>query len=269
MRTIWTVISTLGLVATLAPAPASAQQSDAGKPAPQLRVNDAYSSPFFDLHPGLTKKEFEEFTAELGSVLRFRQLGDTMTLGRGEVDLSVQFASARIDDSTGAWNNTMSHPTADQHVSASMSFPRIVARFGVSDRVDVGALGGFAPHANYGLVGVDTRIALLKQGPTRPVSVSVRPSLTLLVAPSQVLVGNAGVDVSVSRAFGPVSPYAGVAASTSGAVERSKNVDLDPVSAGASLAYAGLSYRWRALIVSAEVEKGARVRYAFGIGTRF
>ena len=97
-----------------------------------------------------------------------------------------------------------------------MSFPRVVARFGVSDRVDVGALGGLAPRANYGLVGVDSRIALLKQGPTRPVSVSVRPSITLLLAPSELLVGNAGIDLSVSRAIGPVSPYAGVAVSTSG-----------------------------------------------------
>jgi len=267
MRLFWKAIGTLGLVATLAPAPASAQQSDNAGPA--THVSDTHRSPFFDLHPELTKDEFEQVTRELGSVLRFRQLRDTTTVRKGDVDLSVQFANARIDDSKAAWNNTISHPTADQHVSASMSFPRVVARFGVSDRVDVGALGGLAPRANYGLVGVDSRIALLQQGPTRPVSVSVRPSITLLVAPSEVLVGNAGVDLSVSRAIGPVSPYAGVAASTSGAVERSKNVDLDPVSAGASLAYAGLSYRWRPLILSAEVEKGAQVRYAFGIGTRF
>ena len=171
--------------------------------------------------------------------------------------------------SKAAWNDTMSHPTADRHVGAFMTSPRIVARFGVSDRVDVGALGGFAPHANYGVVGADSRIAVVRQGPRWPVSVSVRPNLTLLVAPSQVLVGNAGVDLSVSRSFGAVSPYAGLAASTSGAMERSKSVDLDPVSAGTSLAYAGLSYRGRALLVSAEVEKGTRVRYAFGLGTRF
>ena len=267
MRTFWTAISTLGLVGILVPAPASAQQSDTVTPA--THVDDTYRSPFFDLHPELTKDEFEEFTAELGSVLRSRPLGDATTLGRGKVDVSVQFANMPIDDSKGAWNNTTSRPTADHHRSRSLSFPRVSARFGVSDRVEVGAVGGLAPHANYGLVGADTRIALVKQGPARPVSVSVRPSFTLLVAPSEVLVGNAGIDLSVSRAYGPVSPYAGVAASTSGAVERSKNVNLDPVSAGASLAYAGLSYRWRPLILSAEVEKGDQVRYAFGIGTRF
>ncbi len=267
MRMFWTVIGTVGVVATLAPMSVNAQQTDAAAAA--VHVSDAHQSPFFDLHPELTRDEFQQFTAELGALLRFRQLGDTAPLGRGEVDLGVQFGNASIDDSTPAWNNAISYPKADQHLSSAMSFPRIVGRFGVSDRVDIGVLGGLAPHANYGLVGVDTRIALLKQGPTRPVSVSVRPSLSLLVAPSEVLVGNAGVDLSVSRAIGPVSPYAGVAASSSGAVERSKNVHLDPVSAGASLAYAGMSYHLRPLVLSAEVEKGKQFRYAFAIGTRF
>lgn len=93
--------------------------------------------------------------------------------------------------------------------------------------------------------------------------------MTFLVAPSEVVVGNAGVDLSISRAFGRLSPFAGVAASSSGALERSARVDLDPVSAGNTLSYAGLSYRWRALAMSAQVEKGARVRYAFSLRTRF
>ena len=62
MKTFSTLISTLGLVATLAPAPASAQYADAGRPVPKLHVSDAYSSCFFDLHPELTKEEFAEFT---------------------------------------------------------------------------------------------------------------------------------------------------------------------------------------------------------------
>lgn len=269
MRPFSTAMATLGLVTTLAAAPVSAQPANASGPLPHLHVNDAYSSCFFDLHPELTQGEFEEFAAELGSILRFRQLGGTETLGRGRVDISLQYASTSIDDAKGAWNNTMSHPTADHYLGQSIAFPRIVARFGVSDRVDVGAWGGIDPHSNYGLVGVDTKIALLKQGASRPVSVSIRPSVTSLVGPSEVWVGNASFDLSVSRAVGPVSPYVGVAASASLAVERSNEVALDPATADDSLAYAGIAYRWRALVLSAEVEKGALVSYGFRIGTRF
>ena len=70
-------IITVGLVATLVATPANAQYTSTTKQAPILHVHDDYSSCFFDLHPELTKAEFKEFAGELGSVLRFRQLGDT------------------------------------------------------------------------------------------------------------------------------------------------------------------------------------------------
>ena len=266
MRT-FEVISALGLVAALA-APARAQYPGKG-PAPLLHVDDAHSTCFFDLHPELTQAEFEEFATELGSLLRFRQLADTTTLRKGEVDISVQYASTPIDDSKGAWNNTMSHPAADHYLGQSIAFPRLVARFGVSDRVDVGAWGGLDPRSNYGMVGVDAKIALLRQGPGRPVSVAIRPSITSLVGPSEVWAGNASVDVSVSRAIGPLSPYVGAAASSSLAVERSKDVVLDPATGDNGVVYAGLAYRWRALVLSAEVENGALTSYGLRIGTRF
>ena len=269
MKRFTTVTATIGLAVALMSTPALAQQSQGGTPVPQLHVNDAYSSCFFDLHPELTQVEFQEFTAELGSVLRFRQLGDVAPLGKGHFDIGVQYANTRIDDSKGAWNNTMSHPTADHYLGRSIQFPRIVARMGVSDRVDIGAWGGVDPNANYGIVGIDTKIALIRQGPSRPVTVAIRPSVTSLVGPDEVWVGNSSFDISVSRAFGPWSPYAGIGASSSLGIERSKDVTLENASAGATLSYAGLSYRWRAFVLSAEAENAELTSYGFRVSTRF
>jgi len=206
----------------------------------------------FTVRPGYTQEQLEALADEVGSDLRFRQLGDTATLGRGNADVSVQFAETRLDDSQGAWNHT-----------------RVVARVGVNDRVDVGAWGGLNPNSDYGLVGVDTKILLLREGPSRPVSIAVRPSLTSLVGPSDVWIGTTSVDLSVSRAFGPVSPYTGVAARSSIAFERSADVDLDPADAGGTSSFAGVAYRWRSLSLAGEVEKGENVTYGFRIGTRF
>lgn len=236
MRPFSIVISALGIVMILAPTPASAQP--------------------FDLPPGLTKTEFKEFAAELGSLLRFRQFGDATTLGKGRVDLSVQFASTPLDDSNGGWNN-------------NAAVPGVVARFGVSNRVDVGAWGRYESRSNYGIAGADTKIVLLRQGPSTPVSVSIRPSVAALIGPSEVWAANASIDVAVSRAIGPFSPYAGVATSGSLAVEHSTEVDLEPAVAERSLAYAGVSYRWRTLMLSVEAEKAVAVSYGVRIGTRF
>ncbi len=249
MRRFFTVIGVLAVVAILVVAGrADAQQSDNAGP--------------FEVRSTLTQQQFEAFAAELGSLLRVRQVGDAAPLGRGKVEISAQFANMPFDAAKGVWTTT-------HHLQRSISYPQIVARFGAGDRVDLGAWGGLDPGAKYGLAGFDTRIALLRQSDGRPVSVMVRPSIATLIYPSEVLVGTFSIDASVSRAFGAWSPYAGVAASSSGAVERSKALDLDPATPNRSLAFAGLSYRWRTLVVSAEVETGTRVNYAFRVGKRF
>ena len=139
----------------------------------------------------------------------------------------------------------------------------------MSDRVDIGAWGGYNTGLNYGLVGGEARIALLREGALSPVSLLLRPSVTSLVGPSEVWAANASIDFSVSRAIGPIAPFAGVATTGTLAIERSNDVSLDPATANGSIAYAGLSYRWRSVAVSAEVEKHTHVTYAFRLGTRF
>jgi hypothetical protein len=76
-------------------------------------------------------------------------------------------------------------------------------------------------------------------------------------------------DVAISRAIGRLSPYAGVATTGSIGIERSADVLLDPVAVQGSASYAGMAYRWRALVMSAEVEKAKDTRYGFRVGTRF
>jgi hypothetical protein len=223
------LMGTLALVASLTPVAASAQSAD--------------------LRPGLTAAEFEEFVAGFDSILRFRQLGDATPVGRGNIDVGVHYASTPADD--------------------PISFPRVIGRVGVSDRVDIGVWGGANPRSNWGLAGFDTKIALLQQDTRMPVSVAIRPSVTSLVGPSHVWVGNASIDVSMSRALGALSPYVGVATTASVGIERSRGIDLDPATVEGSLAYVGISYRWRALVASAEVENADHVSYGFRIGTRF
>jgi len=109
----------------------------------------------------------------------------------------------------------------DHYLGSSIAIPRVVARYGVSDRVDMGAWGTADVHSNYGVAGIDSKIALMRQGPGRPVSISIRPSVSSLIGPSEVWAGNASIDVSVSRAVGPLSPYVGFVSSGSLAFERS------------------------------------------------
>jgi hypothetical protein len=245
MKPLSVALTVVAIATILAPVAANAQQSGTAK-TPQMGTA---RSVYFDLPSGLTKDEFADLAAELGSLLRFRQVGDSVTLGRGKFDIGTQFATTPIEGARETLN--------------------VVGRLGVSDRVDVGAWGGYNTGLNYGLVGGEARIALLREGSSSPVSLLLRPSVTSLVGPSEVWAATASIDFSVSRAFGSVTPYAGVATTGTLALERSNDVSLDPATANGNAAYAGLSYRWRSVAVSAEVEKAAHVSYAFRLGTRF
>jgi hypothetical protein len=232
MRTFATVFGATALLAICVPVAARAQIID---------------------RPLVTQTQLQAFADNIGPALRFRQVGDTETVRPGDVEIGVQYGSTSLEDTARTWN----------------SIPNIAARFGIAERADLGAWGSFNSNGRYAILGADTKIVLFNQGPRLPVSVAIRPSLTGLVGASNVWAASAAVDMSVSRAIGPWSPYGGLAASSNVAIARSSAHGLDPATAGDSFAYAGLSYRWRYLVLAGEVDSGPTVNYAFRVGTRF
>src|SRR5262245_15655267 len=95
---------------------------------PVLHVDDRYSECFFDLHPELTQAEFDEFAKEGGVVMHDLQLASAAPIGKGRFEVALDYSRTVIDDSKGAWNNTMSHPQADHWLGDVRAFPRLGAR---------------------------------------------------------------------------------------------------------------------------------------------
>jgi hypothetical protein len=236
---------------------------------PALHVDDSHDECFFDLHPELTQDEFDEFAREGGVVMHDYQLAGAEAIGTGEIEVSLDYTRTVIDDSKGAWNNTMSHPSADHWLGDVRAFPRLGARVGVSERVDVGVWGTVAPGANYGFLGVQSKVTIVRQDESTPVSVAVRPTAAALLGPKELIVADLGVDVSVSHSYKGLAPYLGLAAHTTAAFERSDDVDLDPGTAAHMAAFAGLSYGWKALRLAVHAETGPLTTYAARVGGSF
>jgi hypothetical protein len=252
----------------LAPAASAHPTGHDGEPAP-LHVDDSYDECFFDLHPELTQSEFDRFAKEGSMVMHDHQLTSAEAIGQGEVAVSLDYTRTAVDDSKGAWNNTMSHPTEDHYLGHSFAFPRLGVAVGVSRRVDVGAWGTLSPGANYGFVGISSKVTLLEQDDRMPVSVAVRPTAVSLLGPDELFVADAGVDVSVSRNFNGLSPYLGFNGHTAIAFERSDEVELDNGTASYLAAFVGVSYAWKKLRLAAEAEAGPLTTYAARLGGSF
>lgn len=272
-RPNFAITATLSLLALLAPVGRAQAHGDGhahaldGSP-PQLHVGNDYQSCYFDLHPDLSLSEFRQFAREGGMVVRFQQLAPAATLGAGRLQISAGYTATPINDSDGAWNDTFSHPDAEHWLGNSQQFPRLVVRYGLTDSIDLGAWGSVNPESNYGFAGVDAKVAILRQNAGAPVSVAVRPSVTMLIGPSELWFGNLSADLTVSRNFWGFEPYAGVGGSFTYAMETSDDVELPYVATIDPVAVVGLSYSWRFLTAGAEATFGAVNTYGVLVGTR-
>ncbi len=262
-------VPTLLTLTALEPTAAAHPSGHDGDPAP-LHVDDSYDECFFDLHPELTQEEFDEFAKEGSMVMHDHLLASAEAIGPGQVAVSLDYTSTAIDDSKGAWNNTMSHPTEDHWLGHAIAFPRLGVRMGVSRRVDVGVWGTLAPQANYGFIGLESKVTILEQDESMPVSFAVRPTAVSLVGPDELVVFDTGVDFAVSRNFMGLSPYAGFTGHTTIAFERSDEVELDhPGTAAYMAAFAGVAYDWKNLRLAAQAETGPLTTYAARVGGSF
>ncbi len=259
-------IAALGAVI---PSAVLAHSATTGAGEPVLHVANAYESCYFDLHSDLTQDEFTQFAGEAGTVVRFHQVSSAETLGKWNFDLGVSLSHTTIEDADGAWNNTMSHPEDDHWLGDGKPIPRVVFRMGVLENVDVGVWGSVDPRANYGFVGVESKIGVMQQSEGAPFSVAVRPNFTTMLGPSELWFGTGGVDASISYNFFGLSPYIGLGGMASIAVELTDEVDLSSGKDLSPVAFAGLEYSWKALGAGAEVQMSEMPSYAFRLSARF
>jgi hypothetical protein len=250
---------------TLLSAPIAAWAQDE----PELHVGTDYDSCYFDLHSELTADELQQFAAEGGQIVRSRQLSSAETLGRGKLAVSVDYAYFFIDDTKGAWNNTMSHPDADHYLGKELAFPQLTVRYGVSKRVDLELGGSVNWTSNWGFVGVASKIRILEQGGRMPVSVAVRPSVSALLGPSEMQAVNASADVTVSRNIHGFAPFGGVTMSSTIIIENSDDTDVGNQAASRPLAFAGLEYRWKHVNAAAQAELSDLVAFGLRVGGSF
>ncbi len=233
-----------------------------------LHVSDAYDSCHFDLHSELTLDQFEEFAAEAGQIARFRQLAGAATLGAGNFEINLGEQIVFLDDSKGAWNNTMSHPDDEHYLGEELPMPFLMFRLGITDAVDIEAYGTLNPQSNYGLVGIASKIRILEQSDDMPIALAFRPSVSGLIGPSEVTAANVSFDFSVSRDFGGIAPFVGVGLSNTAVAETSDDTNVGHAFASRPVGYAGVDFNWRFLTAGVQAELSDLTIVSFRAGGR-
>jgi hypothetical protein len=219
-----TIITAIALAAA---APLQAQHDHSGHDHPPLHVDGALKDCSVQFSSRLTQASFRRFAREFGSVSAFKQAGSPSGLRKGQLSLGIERMSFSVDEHADAWNDTFAHPDDHHPLGADKDFPKIKARYGITDDADVGAFWTRNPNANYGWFGVDGKWRVLAQEKGKPLSLAVRGAYTKTLYVTDMDMHAVTADVSVERkvAWG-LRPYLGVGADGVIARERSSAVNL-------------------------------------------
>jgi hypothetical protein len=212
----------------LLPAAARAHGAGSHPPDPNLHLDASLEDCSIHFSPELTQSAFTRFAREFGSVSAFKQMSPPTTLGQWNFSLGIEQMWFTVEERDDAWNDTFAHPDAYHELGSSKTIPKLRARVGITDELDVGAYYSEAPLANYGWLGLEAKYGLLKQNKKMPISLALRGAYTKTLYVDDMDMHALGTDVSAGRTFWKVfTPYLGVGNDVVLARETADTVDLE------------------------------------------
>jgi hypothetical protein len=150
----------------------------------------------------LNQTEFRALSEDLGAALSYKPLTPAAPLGITGFDMGIAATVTKLDNSAVL-------AKAGAGTRTSVVAPTLRLNKGLPFDIDVGAMYGGIPGTNIRLVGGEVRYALVSGGTATP-AIGLRGSYTKLTGVDQLELNTKGVDLSISKGFAMITPYAGV-----------------------------------------------------------
>ena len=186
------------------------------------------------LNAGLSKSDFKDLSKQVGLMISYIPLAPAEPLGITGFDIGVEMTASKIN--SGVWEKAVSDSKPPDYIV----LPKLHVQKGLPFGIDVGAVFATVPGSNITLYGGELKWAVLKGGIVSP-AVAIRGSFTTLAGVDDVDASTYGLDASVSKGFGPLTPYGGIGQVW---IRTSENVndtiiDFDDVSTSATKLFVG------------------------------
>jgi len=209
----------------------------------------------------LAQSQFNILSETMVAASIYRATAPAEPLGLTGFDIGVGLTAVDLDKeifeiaSDGHWNYSY------------LPVPRVFAQKGLPFGIDIGASYVSVPDVDISIFGAEVKYALMSGSTVLP-AVAVRLSYSKLSGIDELDVVNRGIDVSISKGFTVLTPYAGIGRTFS--TSTPVNVpSLEEVDVEDSIVYAGLNINL-GLNLGLEVSKVAGVTsYSGKIGIRF
>lgn len=210
----------------------------------------------------LTQPQFRLLSEDLGGALSYRPQTPTEPLGFPGFDLGIGVTSVKLK------NPAIFQQASSEKVDSTYYIPTLRASIGLPLGFDVGALYAEVPDTDIRYYGGEIRFAILRGDATTP-AIGLRGSFTKMEGVDQLDLDTRGLDLSISKGIGFITPYAGfgkvwVNSDPKGVPTLTREeFNLDKWFVGLGMNFVGLN-------VNLEADKTGDVKaYSLKLGLRF
>ena len=156
-----------------------------------------------ELPSDFSQSQLEDLGRQFGTAISYTPLAPAEPLGILGFDVGLEVTMVDIDQDEDFWADT------DDDLPNYLLFPKIHVQKGLPLGFDVGLLYAKSPGTNIGLLGGELKWAFVKGGIAFP-AIALRGSYTQLVGVDDLDLATYGIDLSISKGFAFLTPYAGI-----------------------------------------------------------
>ncbi len=210
----------------------------------------------------LVQAEFRLLSEDLAAAVSYKAVVPAEPLGLAGFDLGIEVTATRL-----AHKETWDRASSDSAPS-TVYVPKLHVHKGLPFGLDLGAFYASVPDSNVALWGAELRYAILAGGVTEP-ALGLRATYSRLTGVDQLDFQTKGLELSISKGFAFVTPYAGIGRvwveSTPVGVS---NVQAEDFSVGKY--YAGVNFNLAVVNIAVEADRTAdATSYNVKLGWRF
>lgn len=151
----------------------------------------------------LNQQEFRLLSEDLGGALSYRPMIPTEPLGLTGFDIGIGVTAARIE------NEEIFERATSDDVPSTLPVPTLRAHKGLPLGFDIGLMYAQVPGSDIKFYGGELKYAFVSGNTALP-AIGVRGALTKVSGIDQIDFRTRSLDVSVSKGFALLTPYAGI-----------------------------------------------------------
>lgn len=168
-----------------------------------LLAAEANAADNIDSLGSLAQAQFRSFSEDLSAAVSYKAVVPAESMGITGFDIGVEATATSIANKT-EFDLACGGCGADQ-----ILIPKVHLHKGLPFGMDVGFMMASVPNSNIKLTGAEFRYAIVEGGVAMP-AVAARLTYSKLDGVDQLDMNTTGLELSVSKGFAMVTPYAGI-----------------------------------------------------------